>query len=309
MLLSSILSGVGALIKGFLGRKIGQGIGKLSSKLLPAASAFGLNYLNSRALNAHLTGAQQEQNNFNAEQAAVDRNFQAEQAHINRDFQAEQAATQWQRGVTDMQAAGLNPALAYGQGGATAMQGSTPSGAMASGSNTNFATSLSDILQLSLLEKQGKMMDEEIRGKQLENENLDIENMLKGAYGAAKADAEIRSIEQSINESIAKMGEASTRSALNSAMAELTRVQTSNENIKAAELQWRKNFIAHWNMPPELAGDLAKAVATLAGAGIMSASSVIKFFSGRKGQHTRSITEKQADGTTITDTFSGFGDW
>lgn len=43
--------------------------------------------------------------------------FNAEQAQLNRDFQAQQSNTVWQRGVADMQAAGLNPMLAYSQGG------------------------------------------------------------------------------------------------------------------------------------------------------------------------------------------------
>lgn len=44
----------------------------------------------------------------------------------NRSFQERMRNTEWQAAVTDMQAAGMNPALAYSQGGA-----STPSGSMA----------------------------------------------------------------------------------------------------------------------------------------------------------------------------------
>ena len=62
----------------------------------------------------------------------VDRAFQAEQAKMNREFQERLSSSAYQRAMTDMQKAGLNPALMYkGMSGA-----STPGGATASGSRT-----------------------------------------------------------------------------------------------------------------------------------------------------------------------------
>lgn len=49
----------------------------------------------------------------------------ARQAELNRQFQANQSATAYQTATKDMKAAGLNPMLAYSQGGAQAMSGST----------------------------------------------------------------------------------------------------------------------------------------------------------------------------------------
>ena len=79
--------------------------------------------------------------------------FSAEQAQINRDWQTQMANTTYQRTVADLNAAGLNPALAYGNSTVP-----TPSGSSPSSTGVGSSAGLLDlILQMKNLNIQEKL--------------------------------------------------------------------------------------------------------------------------------------------------------
>lgn len=111
--LSSALGGTAAA-----GAAAGTGGFSLSGilpSLVSGAASLGAGYLGYQG--------QQDANQMNAQIAEQNSAFNAAQAQKQMDFQERMANTTWQRGVADMKAAGLNPMLAYSQGGSPAPSG------------------------------------------------------------------------------------------------------------------------------------------------------------------------------------------
>jgi hypothetical protein len=150
------------------GSIIGAGIGA-------AASLFGGNAAN------RANSAQAEANRaFQDQQSQRSMDFSAEQAKIQRDFQERTRANQYQVAVADIKAAGLNPMLAYSQGGAGQLSGAAGTGAAGTGAQAQME---------NVLGKAGNSAREGFLAAQ-QYENMKMQNFATEQQGeAAAADA------------------------------------------------------------------------------------------------------------------------
>lgn len=94
--------------------------------------------------------------------------FNRKEAQKNRDFQREMSDTSWQRGVKDMELAGLNPALAYGAGGA-----SSPGGTLASRQESELGAGVSSAVAAKQMQASlGLIRDQSANQRSLSNKAL-----------------------------------------------------------------------------------------------------------------------------------------
>ncbi len=143
---------------------------------------------------------QKEANSSNEKMAARTNRFNAKEAQKNRTWQETMSNSAYQRSMADMEKAGLNPMLAYMQGGA-----STPSGSQASGVSATMENEMEGAVSTAL---HAKRLKQEIKNMQADVKVKDQTAKTASAHeGKLKKETEAIGKSMGKNEAIGKAGD------------------------------------------------------------------------------------------------------
>lgn len=156
--------------------------------LVSAGVAVYQNY-QQKKLNEHLTGSQEEQNQYNAIQAGIQRDFTAEEAQKSRDFTEYMARNKYAFETQSMQDAGVNPAMVYGGGSLvpTAANGAMGSGAQATAAGSGNAglpqlsAMIEPLMAAVRMPLELKQMQADLERTEAETEGMRLQNTITDA--------------------------------------------------------------------------------------------------------------------------------
>lgn len=145
----------------------------------------GLSYMGTESTNATNRGIANDATNANMAEAARNRDFQAQQAQQQMAYQSQMSNTSYQRGVADMQAAGLNPMLAgLNQSGDSSPQGASASGSQGRAETTQVQNAMATALN-SAVSVKSLMTEMDQKGSQTALNNALASKALVDAQASA----------------------------------------------------------------------------------------------------------------------------
>lgn len=202
---------------------LGNLLGSLASGVMGAVVEAPGKLLNGeidRFTNRSLTGKEKQQNAFNANEAEK-----------NRMFQQQMASTQYQRAVSDMENAGVNPALAMSNGGNAA-----PSGSAASGSSSMLNGELPDfssLVQLAMMPVEKRRVNSEIAINEAQKDNIEQDTATKkSAESLNLAQAAKHNYDVEFNKKVEEYRIAAIENSNNLTKEQIENVKAAREKLK-----------------------------------------------------------------------------
>lgn len=176
-------------------------VGDVAGSLLGGA----LSYFGAREANKANKKMAREQMDFQHKLAREQMTFQQLSNVQQMDYQERMSNTAYQRAMADMRAAGLNPILAYNQGGASSPGGASSAGAGGSGSSANMVNAISGALSSAI----------EVRRARAEVENLrETNKLIREQARTARSQSEKNEADSALAEQTKGLTAANTAKAL-----------------------------------------------------------------------------------------------
>lgn len=230
-------------------------MGLFADLISSITQAAGLGYEISK--DQHLTGAQREANEFSSQQADLDRRFQSAEAEKARDWQENEylkynsPAAQ----VRQYQAAGINPALMFGDPATPApSQTSVPAGASAASvtpSGGDLVGMIGQMLNLSKLDAEIENLRDDSRLKRVNARSAELQNQLTEKFGEIRAQADYDKVQAEISKSLEE-GKLTKEQRLVLVPAEkaLKEAQSRSLSVEALISEWKHNYMELYGADP-----------------------------------------------------------